>query len=213
MKRTRILLADDHTMICDAFRKLLEPQYEVVDSLRDGHALMKAAVELKPDIALVDVGMPLLNGLDAARELKKKAPGVKLIFLTMNTDPDVASEALRIGASGYLLKSAPGIELLQAVHDVVDEKSYVTPQIKRALDEIRVRDPKALERPKHLTPRERQVLQLLAEGRSGKEIADILEMSQRTVWFHKYRIMQELGINSTAELVQYAIKHGIISTA
>ena len=157
--------------------------------------------------------MPLLNGLDAARQLKKKAPGVKLIFLTMNTDPDVASEALRIGTSGYLLKSAPGIELLQAVHDVVDEKSYVTPQIKRALDEIRVRDPKALKRPKHLTPRERQVLQLLAEGRSGKEIADILEMSQRTVWFHKYRIMQELGINSTAELVQYAIKHGIISTA
>ena len=213
MKRTRILLADDHAMICDAFRKLLEPQYEVVDSVRDGHALMKAAVELKPDIALVDVGMPLLNGLDAARELKKKAPRVKLIFLTMNTDPDVASEALRIGASGYLLKNAPGIELLQAVHDVVHEKSYVTPQIKRALDEIRVRDPKALERPKRLTPRERQVLQLLAEGRSGKEIADILEMSQRTVWFHKYRIMQELGINSTAELVQYAIKHGIISTA
>lgn len=213
MKRIRILLADDHTMICDGFRKLLEPEYEVVDSVRDGHALMKAAIELKPDIALIDVGMPLLNGLDAARELKKKAPGIKLVFLTMNTDPDVAAESLRIGASGYLLKNAPAAELLQAVHDVALGKSYVTPQINQALEKIFIRDPKALERPSRLTPRERQVLQLLAEGRSGKEIADILNLSIRTVFFHKYQVMQELGLKTTAELVQYAIKHGIISAA
>lgn len=213
MKRIRILLADDHTMICDGFRKLLEPEYEVVDSVRDGHALMKAAIELKPDIALIDVGMPLLNGLDAARELKKKAPGIKLVFLTMNTDPDVAAESLRIGASGYLLKNAPAAELLQAVHDVALGKSYVTPQINQALEKIFIRDPKALERPVRLTPRERQVLQLLAEGRSGKEIADILNLSIRTVWFHKYQVMQELGLKTTAELVQYAIKHGIVSAA
>jgi DNA-binding NarL/FixJ family response regulator len=213
MKRIRILLADDHTMICDGFRKLLEPQYEVVGAVRDGHELMKAAVELKPDIALVDVGMPHLNGLDAARQLKRKAPQTKIIFLTMNTDPDVAAEALRIGASGYLLKNAPATELLQAIHSVMVGKSFVTGQINDALREIFIRDPRALERPKHLTPRERQVLQLLAEGRSGKEVADILDMSPRTVWYHKYRIMQELGVKSTAELVQYAIKHGIISAA
>jgi DNA-binding NarL/FixJ family response regulator len=213
MKRIRILLADDHTMICDGFRKLLEPEYEVVDSVRDGHALMKAAIELKPDIALIDVWMPLLNGLDAARELKKKAPGIKLVFLTMNTDPDVAAESLRIGASGYLLKNAPAAELLQAVHDVALGKSYVTPQIDQALEKIVIRDPKALERPSRLTRRKRQVLQLLAEGRSGKEIADILNLSIRTVWFHKYQVMQELGLKTTAELVQYAIKHGIISAA
>ena len=213
MKRIRILLADDHTMICDGFRKLLEPQYEVVGAVRDGHELMKAAVELKPDIALVDVGMPHLNGLDAARQLKRKAPQTKIIFLTMNTDPDVAAEALRIGASGYLLKNAPATELLQAIHSVMVGKSFVTGQINHALREIFIRDPRALERPKHLTPRERQVLQLLAEGRSGKEVADILDMSPRTVWYHKYRIMQELGVKSTAELVQYAIKHGIISAA
>jgi DNA-binding NarL/FixJ family response regulator len=213
MKRIRILLADDHTMICDGFRKLLEPQYEVVGSVRNGHELMKAAVELRPDIALVDVGMPLLNGLDAARELRKKALRIKIVFLTMNADPDVAAEALRIGASGYLLKNAPADELLQAIHNVTIGKSFVTGQINDALQEIFIRDPRALERPKHLTPRERQVLQLLAEGRSGKETADILNMSPRTVWFHKYRIMQELGLKSTAELVQYAIKHGIISAA
>jgi DNA-binding NarL/FixJ family response regulator len=213
MKRIRILLADDHTMICDGFRKLLEPQYEVVGSVRNGHELMKAAVELRPDIALVDVGMPLLNGLDAARELRKKALRIKIVFLTMNADLEVAAEALRIGASGYLLKNAPADELLQAIHNVTIGKSFVTGQINDALQEIFIRDPRALERPKHLTARERQVLQLLAEGRSGKEIADVLDMSPRTVWFHKYRIMQELGLKSTAELVQYAIKHGIISAA
>lgn len=211
MRRIRILLADDHTLICAAFQKLLEPQYEVVGSVGDGHALLAAAAELRPDLVLVDVGMPLLNGLDAGRELKKVMPGVKLIFLTMNPDPDVASEAFRIGATGYLLKNSQASELLQAVHDVVRGKSYVTSQVSQAMEKTFIRDPRALSRPKHLTDREREVVQLLAEGRPAKEIADILQITIRTVRFHKSRIMEELGISSTAELVQYAIKHGMIS--
>ena len=211
MRRTRILLADDHAMICAGFQKLLEPQYEVVGSVGDGRSLLKAALDLKPDLVLVDVAMPLLNGLDAGRELKKLMPGIKLVFLTMNPDPDIASEAFRIGASGYLLKNSPGEELLHAVHDVVRGISYVTPQVRDALEQSFIRDPKSLGRPRHLSDRQREVLQMLAEGRSMKEIAYILQISLRTVRFHKYRIMEELGVGSTAELVQYAIKHAIIS--
>jgi DNA-binding NarL/FixJ family response regulator len=210
MRKTRILLADDHTMICAAFRKLLEPEYEVVGSVRDGRGLLKVAEDLKPDIVLVDIGMPLLNGLDAGRELKKSMPGVKIIFLTMNPDPDVASEALRIGASGYLLKTSQEDELLQAIRNAIKGISYVTPQIDLALEQSFIRDPKSLSRPKHLTDRQLEVLQMLAEGRSMKEIAYILQISFRTVRFHKYRIMEELNVGSIAELVQYAIKHSII---
>jgi len=210
MRKTRVLLADDHTMICAAFRKLLEPEYEVVGSVGDGRALLKAAVDLKPDVVLVDVGMPLLNGLDAGRELKKSMPGVKIVFLTMNPDPDVASEAFRIGASGYLLKTSQGDELLLAIRKAIKGISYVTPQIDQAMEQSFIRDPKSLARPKHLTDRQMEILQMLAEGRSMKEIAYILEISFRTVRFHKYRIMEELKVGSTAELVQYAIKHSII---
>lgn len=210
MRKTRILLADDHTMICAAFRKLLEPEYEVVGSVGDGRALLKAALDLKPDVVLVDVGMPLLNGLDAGRELKKAMPSVKIVFLTMNADLDVASEALRIGASGYLLKTSQGGELLDAIRNATKGISYVTPQIDQAMEQIFIRDPKALTHPKHLTDRQLEILQMLAEGRSMKEIAYILQISFRTVRYHKYRIMEELNIGSTAELVQYAIKHSII---
>ena len=211
MKRIRILLADDHTMVCAGFQRLLEPEYEVVGIVEDGRALLKAAVELKPDVVLVDVGMPLLNGLDAGRELKKMVPSIKLIFLTMNPDPDIASEAFRIGASGYLLKNSHGDELLKAVRAVLRGISYVTPQIRQVMEQRFIQDPKALGRPKHLTPRHREILQMLAEGRSFKEIASILDITVRTVRFHKYEIMRELGIASNAELVQYAIKHALIS--
>jgi DNA-binding NarL/FixJ family response regulator len=211
MTKIRILLADDHTMICDAFRKLLEPEYEVVGTVGDGRALLKAAEELKPDLVLLDVGMPLLNGLDAARQLKKQMPKLKLIFLTMNTDSDLASEALRIGASGYLLKNSQGDELLKAVRNVTRGMTYVTPQVQQAMEERFIDDPKAALRSKHLTPRHKEVLQMLAEGRPPKEIATILDISVRTVRFHKYEIMKELQITSNAELVQYAIKHSLIS--
>ena len=159
---------------------------------------------------LVDVGKPLLNGLDAARQLKKTMPWVKLIFLTMNTDSDVASEAFRIGASGYLLKTSQGDELLKAVRDVTRRTSYVTPQIRQEMEERFIQDPRTASRPRQLTPRQREIAQLLAEGRSAKEIASILDISIRTVHFHKYEIMKELGLASNAELVQYAIKHSLI---
>jgi DNA-binding NarL/FixJ family response regulator len=213
MKRTRILLADDHAMICAGFRKLLEPEFEVVGSVGDGRELLKAAAELKPDLVLVDIGMPLLNGLDAGRDLRKLMPAIKLIFLTMNPDPEVANEALRIGALGYLLKNSQGDELLQAVRNAMKGISYVTPQIGEAMEQSFIRDPKSLSRPRQLSDRQREVLQMLAEGRSMKEIAYILKISLRTVRFHKYRIMEELGITTNSELVRYAIKHSLISAS
>jgi DNA-binding NarL/FixJ family response regulator len=152
-----------------------------------------------------------LNGLDAARQLKKLMPKLKIIFLTMNPDSDVANEALHIGASGYLLKSSQGDELLKTVRDVARGMTYVTPQIRQALEKRLIDDPRAASRPKHLTPRHREILQMLAEGRSPKEIASILDISVRTVRFHKYEIMRELKINRNAELGQYAIKHSLIS--
>ena len=211
MKRTRILIADDHTMMCAGLKRLLQPEYEVVGSVADGRALIKATVDLGPDLVLVDVGMPLLNGLDAVRELKKITPTVKVIFLTMESDPDVASEALRVGASGYLLKSSEEAELLGAIRRALRGMSYVTPKIKRCMDETFIRDPKFLVHSRCLTDRQREVLQMLAEGRPMKEIADILAISVRTVKFHKYRIMHHLGTSSNAELVHYAIKHAVIS--
>ena len=213
MTRTRILLADDHTMISAGFQKLLEPHYEVVGCVADGRALLKAAAELNPDIVLLDVGMPLLNGLDAARALKKTMPHVKLIFLTMNPDSDIAAEAFRVGASAYLLKNSQASELLQAVHDVVRGVSYVTPQISHAMEERFIRDPRSANRPRELTTRQREILQMLAEGRSMKEIAYVLQITHRTVRFHKARIMEELGITTNSELVKYALKQGIISAA
>jgi DNA-binding NarL/FixJ family response regulator len=213
MRRTRILLADDHTMICAGLAKLLEPYYEVVGTVEDGRALLKAADELKPDVVLLDIGMPLLNGLDAARALRKTMPSLKLIFLTMESDSYIAAEALRAGALAYLLKTSRPSELLQAVHNAVRGVSYVTPQIGRAMEDRFIRDPKALHRPNQLTGRQREVLQMLAEGRSMKEIAYILEIAHRTVRFHKYRIMEELGITSDSGLVRYAMTHGMISAA
>lgn len=210
MRRISILVADDHTMVCEGLKRMLEPDFEVIACVQNGRALVKAATEMKPDLVVVDVGMPMLNGLDAARELKKLMPRLKLIFLTMNPDPDIAGEALRVGASGYLLKNSEAEELLKAVRDAIRGTSYVTPQIRVAMAESFIRDPKSLDRPKHLSARQQEVLQMLAEGRRMQEVADVLHISRRTVRFHKQQIMEELGIKSTAELVQYAIKHAMI---
>ncbi|MGA7315912.1 MAG: response regulator transcription factor [Silvibacterium sp.] len=211
MKRTTILLADDHTMFSAALQKLLKPEYEVLGRVEDGRALVKTAVDLKPDLVLVDVGMPLLNGLDAGRELKRLIPKVKIIFLTMNPDPVLANEALRNGASGYLLKSSEWEELLRAVQNALRGLTYVTPQIRQAMEEMFIRDPRSLSQHKELAERQREVLQMLVECRSMKEIAFILGISHRTVRYHKYRITEDLGLKNNAELVQYAIKHSIIS--
>jgi len=162
MKRVRILLADDHTLICSAFEKLLEPRYEVAGIVGDGHALLKAAVELRPDVVLLDITMPLLNGLDAGRELKKMMPAVKVIYLTMNTSSEFAGEALRAGASAYVLKNSKSSELLQAIDDALRGISFVSPQIRRAMEETFIRDPKAVARRKHLQDFNLPIREMLA---------------------------------------------------
>ena len=211
MKRISVLLADDHEICCAGFKKLLEPVYDVVGCVNDGRTLLKVATELKPDVVVVDIGMPLLNGLDAGRELKRSLPHTKLIFLTMNPDSELAAEALRAGASAYLLKTSHASELPTAIQYALKGISYITPLVRRAMDEKYLRDPKAAARRYQLTDRQREVLQLLAEGRQMKEIADILNVRLRTVQFHKYRIMEGLGVTTNAELVQYALRLGLIA--
>jgi DNA-binding NarL/FixJ family response regulator len=211
MKVPRIMLADDHTLIVEAIRNLLEPSCEVVGAVSDGRALVELAASLKPDVVLVDIAMPLLNGLDAMRQLKVKMPEIKLICLTMNEDPDLAAEAMRAGASGYLLKTSPATELFHAIKEVLRGKSYVTPKIARGMRESFIRDPRPKDRSKVLTPRQREVTQLLAEGKSLKEAADVLHVTPRTVAFHKYQIMGELRLKSTADLVRFAIKNRIVT--
>ena len=213
MTRVRILLADDHTLFCNLLRELLEPEYEIVGSVKDGRELLKAAASLCPDVVVVDIGMPALNGLDAGRRLKEANPKIKLIYLTMNNNVEYAREALRAGASAFVLKNSQSSELLQAIRNSLKGMSYLAPEIRQAMNEVFIRDPKAVDRPQHLTDRQREVLQMVAEGRSLREIADALKISYRTVRFHKVRIMEELGISKNAELVKYAIKHGIISAA
>jgi DNA-binding NarL/FixJ family response regulator len=213
MTRIRILLADDHTLFCNLLRDLLEPEYEVVGSVSDGRELLKAAASLRPDVVLVDIGMPSLNGLDAGRRLKQTHPHLKLIYLTMNNNVEYAREALQAGASAFVLKNSQSSHLLQAIRDALRGVPYVAPEIRRALNEIFVRNPKAVDRPQHLTDRQREVLQMLAEGRSLREIANLLKISYRTVRFHKVRIMEELGLSKNAELIRYAMKHGMISSA
>ena len=211
MKLVRVMLADDHTLLVEAFRKLLEHNFDVVGTVADGRALLEAAPLLKPDVVLLDIGMPLLNGLDAGRQLKAKMPGLKLIYLTMNEDPDLAVEAMHAGGSGYLLKKSAASELFHAIQAALKGKFYVTPQIARGMQEAFVRDPEAKKRRPTVTPRQREVLQLLAEGKSMKESADVLSVSARTIAFHKYQMMEELGVKTTAGLIQYAIKSHIVA--
>ena len=210
MDRPRILIADDHTLVAEAFKNLIEPEYQVIKMVADGRSLLIAAQELKPDLVLLDLGMPLLNGLDAGLELKKLLPKTKLIVLTMNQDADVASKALRQWASGYLLKKSAGIELKKAIYEVLRGHSYVTPSIAQKLMDEFIRDPHP-DRSKELTQRQRQVLQLLAEGRSMKEAAAILDIAVRTIAFHKYRIMEDFGLKTNADLVRFALREHIIS--
>jgi DNA-binding NarL/FixJ family response regulator len=212
MARAKILLADDHTLFCNLLRQLLEPEYEVVGSVSDGRELLKAAETLRPDVVLVDIGMPSLNGLDAGRRLKEANPKIKLIYLTMNNNVEYAREALQAGASAFVLKNSQTSHLLQAIRGALRGVSYVAPEIRQAMNEIFIRDPKAVERPQHLTDRQKEVLQMLAEGRSLREIATSLQISYRTVRFHKVRIMEELGISKNAELVKYAMTHGLTSS-
>ncbi len=210
MSRARVLLADDHTLVAEAFRKLVEPHYEVVGIVADGRALIAAARSLKPDVIVVDLAMPLLNGLEATEQLRQLSPKSKIIIVTMEEDSSVAADAIRKGASGYLLKTAAASELLKAIQDVLKSKSYVTPQIAQGMMDSWVRDPRQGQG-KHLTQRQREVVQLLAEGRTMKQVAAILSITPRTVAFHKYKIMEEFGLKSNAELFQFAVREHMIA--
>jgi DNA-binding NarL/FixJ family response regulator len=204
MKRPRVLIADDHALVTEGFRRLLEPHYVVVGIVGNGEALLDAARRLQPDVVLIDISMPLINGIDAARRVRAKAPQAKLIFVTMHAERAYLTEAFRAGASGYLLKRCAASELRVAIEAVLEGGTYVTPLIEQ-------RDEKESKVDRDdLSPRQRDVVRLIAQGRPMKQIADILQISIKTVEFHKSKIMQRLGLQSTAELVRYAVTHGIL---
>jgi DNA-binding NarL/FixJ family response regulator len=210
MIRPRILLADDHTLLLEAFAKLLSEECDIVGTVSDGHALLELAQQLRPDIAVLDIAMPILNGIDATRRLKQIMPEVRVVFLTMNEDPDLAAEAFRAGASAYLLKRSAGSELLTAIREVMRRRSYVTPLVTEGLVTSMMNRQASGSPDDNLTVRQREIVQLIAEGHSMKEVASILNIAPRTVAFHKYKIMAHLRIKTTAELVQYAIKHHMV---
>jgi DNA-binding NarL/FixJ family response regulator len=210
--RPRILIADDHTLIAELCKKLLETDFDVIGIVSDGRALLRAARELKPDVIVVDVAMPILNGLDAGQQAKEMLPAVRLVYLTMNPDADVAAEAFARGASGYLLKTCAAAEMVLAVREVLRGKSYVSRGLSRdTIDVVRWSHKKLINADERLTPRQREVLQLLAEGKVMKEVGGILNMSTRTVAYHKYRMMEVLGAKSSAELVKYAVRNHMVA--
>ena len=209
MARARILIADDHVLVAEAFRSLLEPQYEVIGVVTNGKTLLAEAKKTNPDVVLLDLAMPLFNGLDAGQELSKMLPKTKIIVITMNEDPEVASMILRSWASSYLLKKSASIELTQAIGEVLRGRSYVTPSIAQKVMFEFIRDPNQ-RRAKQLTQRQREVLQLLAEGHSMKEAAAILNIAVRTIAFHKYRIMEDFALKNNADLVRLAIREHLI---
>ena len=212
MKRSRVLIADDHSMVIDGLRAFLEPEYEVVGAVNDGRAVLPEVRRLQPDVVVIDISMPLLNGLDCARQLCEARCTAKILILTMHPDATLAQEALAAGASGYVLKSSPGSELKAALGDVLRGRIYLSAAVTRDMDEVMGRMTSIHEDVwARLTLRQREVLQLLAEGKSHKGVANVLNISVKTVQYHKYAILDKLGLKTNAELVQYAIRHGIIA--
>jgi|SRR5580700_4145339 DNA-binding NarL/FixJ family response regulator len=212
MKRAKVLIADDHSMVIDGLRVLLEPEYEVVGAVNDGRAVLPEVQRLEPDVVVIDISMPLLNGLDCTRQLREAGFPGKILILTMHPDATLAQEAFAAGASGYLLKSSPGSELKEALREVLQGRPYLSRAVTRDTREIMGRMSTIHEDVwAQLTPRQREVLQLLAEGKSHKEVANILNISVKTAEYHKYAILDKLGLKTNAELVQYAVRHGIIS--
>jgi len=209
MSRARILLADDHSMVVDAFRKLLEPEFEIVGTASDGRELVTSALELRPDVIVVDIGMPLFSAIDVRRELKLLLPFTKFIALAMNEDWEVTAKAVKPWATAYLLKKSAGLELVRAIRESLKGKTYVT-RLGRDPRESTIRKPRPVQ-DKGLTARQREVLQLLSEGRTMKETAAFLHVTPRTVAFHKYRIMEEFGLKTNADLVRFAIREGVVS--
>jgi len=212
MKRTRVLLADDHILVMECVKMLLEIHFEVVGTVTDGRALLAAAKELEPDVIVLDISMPVLNGLDAGRQLRQLLPSARLIYLTVYKDPILADEIMRFGASGYILKSSAASELCHAIHEGMKGKSYVTPLLtKGEIADSFLQSPHRQKRSRKVSARGREVLQLLAEGRSMKEVAAILNITPRTVAFHKYKMMAQLQLKTNADLIQFAIEQHLIS--
>ena len=209
MKSSRLLLADDHTLILEGFRNVLEPNHTVVGMVGDGRALVQAALRLKPDLIILDITMPLLNGIDAAREIKKHLPEVKLLFVTMHASPTYLQAAIDAGGNGYVLKSSAREEILVAVEKVLNDEFFITPGV-GPKDLSKGADPARAAASLRLSPREREILQLVAEGKSTKEVAHVLSISEKTVAFHKDNLKRKLGLRTTAELTKYALDEGLI---
>jgi DNA-binding NarL/FixJ family response regulator len=209
MKPVTVLLADDHSIVVEGLRRVLEPRYQVVGVAADGLALVEATEKLSPDIIVVDISMPILNGIEAARQIRAANQKIRIVFLSMHPDVVYVSEALRAGGSAYVLKSSAGIEILTAIGEALQGRTFVSPAIDQNTLQLQMKRDQGAHH--NLSPRERQVLQMIAEGRSTKEIAEVLRISTRTVEFHRYRAMEALGLHTIAELVQYAIKHRIIA--
>jgi len=210
-KKTRVLLADDHTLVLEGLTRILEPHVEVVGAAENGRDAVRMAADVQPDVALLDISMPMLNGIDAARRRPGAAPNAKIVFVTMHEDSDYIGEAFRAGGSGYVLKRSAGSELISAIQEVQSGRHYLTPLASpEALRPTQRRGREFHKLAASLTARQREVLQLVAEGRAVKEIAVILEVSAKTVEFHKAALMERLRIHTTAELTRYAIEHGMI---
>ena len=208
--RPRILIADDHALVAEAFKTLLESDFDVVATVHDGRSLIQIAQRVQPDVILVDVGMPLLNGLEAAQRIKRMLPRVKVVYVTVNQDRDLVNEAFDKGASGYLPKTSVASELITAIHAVLSGKLYVSPLLPPAATNCSQSEEESPGARSDLTERQVEVLQLLAEGRSMKEVAAELNLTTRTVAFHKYRIMEHLQLRNDAEVVQYAMRHHVV---
>jgi DNA-binding NarL/FixJ family response regulator len=209
--RARLVIADDHTLVAEAFRRLLEAEFDVVAVVNNGRALLEVGAELKPDVALVDIAMPRLNGLDASEELKRLVPFTKIVILTMSLDAQLAAEAFRRGASAYVVKNAAVEELLTAIREVLRGQSFLSPLITEDTVHVLLRNGNRSDSDKRITARQREVLQLVAEGMSMKEIANALNVKPGTVAFHKYRAMESLGLKTNSDLLRYAIAHHMIS--
>ena len=212
LNRPRVLLADDHRLVAEGVKSLLSAEFELVGVVEDGRALLEAARRLRPDVIVADITMPHLNGIEALVQLKQEDRRVRVVFLTMHQEAAYARRALEAGASGFVLKHSAPAELVTAIHAALEGKTYLTPALAGAVLQAMKGEPDKTGDPvASLTPRQREILQLLAEGRSAKEIAATIQISTRTVEFHKYQMMEKLDLHTNAELVHFAIKHGIVA--
>ena len=210
MAKIKILVADDHPIVAEGLRSLLELTFEVVAIVENGRELIATAKKLKPDVIVVDISMPLLNGIDAVNQIRSEGLKAKIIFLTMHTETNYARRALAEGASGYVLKHSASNELLFAIQQALAGRTFVTSTVAARIEHTRAAEKASLNALEELTVRQREVLQLLAEGHSATEISSILNLSRRTIEYHKYHLMEILGLHKSAELIQFAIQHGLV---